>query len=86
MNETYNKIIDSPIADVQNIAPAGSGGDSIMAAQFLQRFVNDTYWAHLDIAGAAWHEKGTDISPRGAVGFGVRLLNKLVEKYYEVND
>jgi len=83
MNEAYDKIIDSPIADVQNIAPAGSGGDSIMAAQFLQRFVNDTCWAHLDIAGSAWHEKGTDISPRGAVGFGVRLLNKLVEKYYE---
>ncbi|WP_256465895.1 MULTISPECIES: leucyl aminopeptidase [Wolbachia] len=86
MNETYNKIIDSPIADVQNIAPAGSGGDSIMAAQFLQRFVNDTCWAHLDIAGTAWHEKGTDISPRGAVGFGVRLLNKLVEKYYEIDN
>ncbi|MDD9332033.1 MAG: leucyl aminopeptidase [Wolbachia sp.] len=83
MNEAYNKIIDSPIADVQNIAPAGSGGDSIIAAQFLQRFVNDTCWAHLDIAGSAWHEKGTDICPRGAVGFGVRLLNKLVEKYYE---
>ncbi|APR98878.1 leucyl aminopeptidase [Wolbachia endosymbiont of Folsomia candida] len=83
MNEAYDKIIDSPIADVQNIAPAGSGGDSIMAAQFLQRFVNDTCWAHLDIAGSAWHEKGTDICPRGAVGFGVRLLNKLVEKYYE---
>ncbi len=86
MNETYDKIIDSPIADVQNIAPTGSGGDSIMAAQFLQRFVNDTCWAHLDIAGTAWHEKGTDISPRGAVGFGVRLLNKLVEKYYETSD
>ncbi|WCR53120.1 MAG: Cytosol aminopeptidase [Wolbachia endosymbiont of Ctenocephalides orientis wCori] len=83
MNETYNKIIDSPIADMQNVAPAGSGGDSIMAAQFLQRFVNDTHWAHLDIAGTAWHEKGTDICPRGAVGFGIRLLNKLVEKYYE---
>ncbi|MFV0989391.1 MULTISPECIES: leucyl aminopeptidase [unclassified Wolbachia] len=86
MNETYDKIIDSPIADVQNIAPAGSGGDSIMAAQFLQRFVNETCWAHLDIAGTAWHEKDTDICPRGAVGFGVRLLNKLVEKYYEAND
>lgn len=83
MSETYDKIIDSPIADVQNIAPSGSGGDSIMAAQFLQRFVNNTCWAHLDIAGTAWHEKGTDICPRGAVGFGIRLLNKLVEKYYE---
>ncbi|WP_255586089.1 leucyl aminopeptidase [Wolbachia endosymbiont of Mansonella perstans] len=86
MNEAYDKIIDSPIADVQNIAPAGSGGDSIMAAQFLQRFVNNTCWAHLDIAGMAWHEKGTDISPKGAVGFGIRLLNKLVEKYYETGN
>lgn len=83
MNDSYNKIIDSPIADMQNIAPAGSGGDSIMAAQFLKRFVNDKCWAHLDIAGTAWHEKGTDICPRGAVGFGIRLLNRLVEKYYE---
>lgn len=83
MNETYDKLIDSPIADVQNIAPVGSGSDSITAAQFLQRFINKTCWAHLDIAGTAWHEKGTDICPRGAVGFGVRLLNRLVEKYYE---
>lgn len=83
LSESYDKIIDSPIADMQNIAPAGSGGDSIMAAQFLQRFVNNTCWAHLDIAGTAWHDKGNDICPRGAVGFGVRLLNKLVEKYYE---
>ncbi|MDN5247549.1 MAG: leucyl aminopeptidase [Wolbachia endosymbiont of Tyrophagus putrescentiae] len=83
MSEAYDKVIDSPIADMQNIAPAGSGGDSIMAAQFLQRFVNNTCWAHLDIAGTAWNEKGTDICPKGAVGFGVRLLNKLVEKYYE---
>ncbi|QKX01849.1 leucyl aminopeptidase [Wolbachia endosymbiont of Cruorifilaria tuberocauda] len=86
MNEAYNRIIDSSVADMQNIAPIGSGGDSIIAAQFLQRFVNDTCWAHLDIAGTAWHEKGTDISSRGAVGFGVRLLNKLVEKYYEVSN
>lgn len=83
ISETYNKSIDSSIADMQNIAPVGFGGDSIIAAQFLQRFINNTCWAHLDIAGTAWHEKGTDISPKGAVGFGVRLLNKLVEKYYE---
>jgi leucyl aminopeptidase len=84
MSKIYDKIIDSAIADMQNIAPVGSGGDSIMAAQFLQRFVNDTCWAHLDIAGTAWHEKGNDICPKGAVGFGVRLLNRFVEKYYEV--
>ncbi|MDG7056262.1 MAG: leucyl aminopeptidase [Wolbachia endosymbiont of Meromenopon meropis] len=85
MNETYNKMIDSSIADVQNISSADFGGDSIIAAQFLQRFVNRTCWAHLDIASVAWHEKGTDISPKGAVGFGIRLLNKLIEKYYETS-
>ncbi len=84
MSQAYDKIIDSAVADVQNIAPVGSGGDSIMAAQFLQRFVNNVCWAHLDIAGTAWHEKGNDICPKGAVGFGVRLLNKFIEKYYAI--
>ncbi|OEY86979.1 leucyl aminopeptidase [Wolbachia pipientis] len=84
MSKAYDKVIDSQIADVQNIAPVGSGGDSIIAAQFLQRFVNNTCWAHLDIAGTAWHEKGNDICPKGAVGFGVRLLNRFVERYYEI--
>ncbi len=68
---------------IQNINYSGGAG-SITAAQFLQRFLkNKTPWAHLDIAGMAWTKKDLDIIPTGATGFGVKLLNKLVEKYYE---
>ncbi|WP_339045952.1 leucyl aminopeptidase [Candidatus Mesenet endosymbiont of Agriotes lineatus] len=83
LSEEYNKMIDSPVADMQNIVTVGSGADSITAAQFLQRFVYNTAWAHLDIAGTAWNKEGTYICPKGATGFGVRLLNRLVAKYYE---
>ncbi|XGA08731.1 MAG: leucyl aminopeptidase [Wolbachia endosymbiont of Xenopsylla cheopis] len=83
LSEEYNKMIDSPVADMQNIATVGSGADSITAAQFLQRFVDNTTWAHLDIAGTAWNKEDTSICPKGATGFGVRLLNRLVAKYYE---
>lgn len=83
LSEEYNKMIDSPVADMQNIATIGSGADSITAAQFLQRFVDNTTWAHLDIAGTAWNKEDTGTCPKGATGFGVRLLNRLVAKYYE---
>ena len=57
---------------------------SITAAQFLQRFVlKKTPWAHLDIAGMAWTKKGDDVTPSGATGYGVKLLNRLVTEYYE---
>ncbi len=81
MSPDYDKDIDSDIADMRNISRSGGGG-SITAAQFLKRFVNDTPWAHLDIAGVTWNEKGTALSPKGATGFGVRLLNKFVEVNY----
>ena len=82
MNEEYDKMIDSDIADMKNIGEKGAG--SITAAQFLQRFIKpETAWAHLDIASVAWNKKDSDLTPKGAVGFGVRLLDKLVEKYYE---
>ncbi|UWI82993.1 leucyl aminopeptidase [Wolbachia endosymbiont of Howardula sp.] len=84
MNDIYNKKLNSEIADMRNIAPAGYGGDSIIAAQFLSRFVNNTCWAHLDIAGTSWQDSESDLCPIGAVGFGVRLLNTLVQKYYEI--
>lgn len=81
--KAYDKLLDSPIADMQNIS-AGRGAGSITAAQFLQRFVeNDTPWAHLDIAGVTWDKEGKAISPKGATAFGVRLLNKLVADNYE---
>jgi len=83
LHKNYDKLIDSTIADVQNINYAGGAG-SITAAQFLQRFiVNKTPWAHLDIAGMAFSKKAANLNPGGATGFGVRLLNNLVKKYYE---
>ena len=72
--EGYDKEIDSPIADVKNIG-GGRAGGSITAAQFLQRFVNNTPWAHLDIAGMAWGSKDAGVNPKGATAFGVRLLD-----------
>ncbi len=80
--EVYDKQINSDIADMQNIGKEREAG-SITAAQFLQRFVNGTPWAHLDIAGTAWSKKDTDIVPKGGTGYGVRLLNQLVEDFYE---
>ena len=83
LHKNYDKLIDSKIADVQNINYSGGAG-SITAAQFLQRFIlNKTPWAHLDIAGMAFSKKAANLNPGGATGFGVRLLNNLVKEYYE---
>ena len=83
LNKNYDKLINSPIADVQNINYSGGAG-SITAAQFLQRFIlKNTPWAHLDIAGMAFSKKAANLNPSGATGFGVRLLNNLIERYYE---
>jgi leucyl aminopeptidase len=83
LHKNYDKLMDSKIADIQNINYSGGAG-SITAAQFLQRFLkNSTPWAHLDIAGMAWTKKDLDIIPTGATGYGVKLLNKFLEKYYE---
>jgi leucyl aminopeptidase len=83
MSKAYDKEIDSDIADMKNIS-LGSGGGSITAAQFLQRFVNDTPWAHLDIAGTAWSKKGKTITGKGATAFGVRLLNQYLIDNFEL--
>ena len=83
LHDNYDKLINSPIADIQNINYSGGAG-SITAAQFLQRFVTSkTPWAHLDIAGMAFSKKAANLNPGGATGFGVRLLNQLIEEYYE---
>lgn len=78
--ESYDKELDSQIADVKNIG-GGRAGGSITAAQFLQRFVNGTPWAHLDVAGTVWATKDTDLSPKGATGYGVRLLDQFVRGF-----
>jgi leucyl aminopeptidase len=81
LGEAYDKLINSDIADMKNIG--NRWGGSITAAQFLQRFVKDTPWAHLDIAGMAWSEKDLAVVPKGASAFGVRLLDRFVADNYE---
>jgi len=80
--ESYDKNLNSDIADVKNIG-GGRAGGSITAAQFLQRFVNGKPWAHLDIAGMAWATKDAATTPKGATAFGVRLLDRLVADNFE---
>ena len=83
LNKNYDKLINSKNADMQNINYVGGAG-STTAAQFLQRFIlNKTPWAHLDIAGMAFSKYGGALNSSGATGFGVRLLNKLIEDEYE---
>ena len=83
LSERYDKDINSAIADMKNVGKGREAG-SVTAAQFLQRFVNDVPWAHLDIAGMAWMKRGDDPTvPKGASGYGVRLLDQLVRSHYE---
>jgi leucyl aminopeptidase len=77
----YDKQIDSQFADMKNTG--NRHGGSITAAQFLQRFVDDTPWAHLDIAGTAMGAPKSDINQSWSSGYGVRLLERLVAEYYE---
>ena len=73
----YDKLLDSPIADMKNIGGRFAG--SITAAQFLQRFIeNDTPWAHLDVAGMVWADKPGATWDKGATGYGVRLLDRFI--------
>jgi len=75
--ESFDRLIDSPIADVKNVGPREGG--SITAAQFIKRFIDDgVKWAHLDIAGMAWSDKASNTYDKGATGFGVRLIDQFV--------
>jgi leucyl aminopeptidase len=80
----YDKMIRSKIADMKNITGSTYAG-SIAAAQFLQRFIDKGQaWAHLDIAGMAWQDgEQKALVPSWGVGFGVRLLDRLVADHYE---
>jgi leucyl aminopeptidase len=77
----YDKLIDSKFADMKNTG--GRFGGAITAAQLLQRFVDKTPWAHLDIAGTGMGSAQTDINKSWGSGFGVRLLDRLVADHYE---
>ena len=80
IGKDYDNMINSDIADMKNVG-SGRGAGSTTAAQFLQRFIGNTKWAHLDIAGVAWKGKGNAMAIKGASGFGVTLLNDFVKKY-----
>jgi leucyl aminopeptidase len=83
LHKNYDKLMDSKIADMQNINYVGGAG-STTAAQFLQRFIiNKTPWAHLDIAGMSFSKYAGALNSGGATGYGVRLLNKFIEDNYE---
>ena len=80
--EPFDRLIDSPIADMKNVGPREGG--SITAAQFIQRFVeNGTRWAHIDMAGKAWSDKAAATYDKGATGYGVRLLDQYVADVLE---
>ncbi|MFO1127207.1 MAG: leucyl aminopeptidase [Rhodospirillales bacterium] len=81
LGDEYDKQIKSDIADMKNVGNRGAG--SITAAQFLQRFVGKTPWAHLDIAGVAWAKKDLPVVPKGASAFGLRLLDRFIADNYE---
>ena len=82
LGEAYDKQMDSPIADMKNAGPREGG--SIMAATFLQRFVEEgTKWAHLDVAGTVWANKPGTLYDKGATGYGVALLDRFVADNYE---
>jgi leucyl aminopeptidase len=83
LHDEWNKEIDSPAADIKNIG-SGKGAGSATAAHFLERFIQDgVKWAHLDIAGTAWAYRDKTGVPKGAAGFGVRLLDRLVADHFE---
>ncbi len=80
--EAFDRLIDSPIADMKNVGPREGG--SITAAQFIQRFVDDgVKWAHIDMAGKAWSDKPSASADKGATGYGVRLLDEYVAEALE---
>jgi leucyl aminopeptidase len=83
LGDAYDKLMDSPIADMKNSGPREGG--SITAATFLQRFVDEgVKWAHLDIAGMVWANKAGSLWDKGATGFGVALLDRFVSDNFEV--
>ena len=83
LSKNYDKLIQSRIADIKNVGGRTAG--SITAAQFLQRFIEDDMpWVHLDIAGVASVKSETDFAPKGATGWGVRSLNRLISDIYEL--
>jgi leucyl aminopeptidase len=84
LNDAWDKALDTPSADIKNIAGPATGAGSSVGAHFLKRFIQkDVKWAHLDIAGIAWTTADRTAVPRGATAFGVRLLDRYVTEHCE---
>ena len=82
LGDSFDRLIDSPIADMKNVGPREGG--SITAAQFIKRFVDEgVKWAHVDMAGKAWSDKPSDTYEKGATGFAVRLIDSFVSANLE---
>jgi leucyl aminopeptidase len=82
LGKAYAKHIRSDVADIKNVGRAREAGASA-GAVFLERFVGGVPWAHIDIAGTAWTSRAQPLAGKGATGFGVRLLDRLVADRYE---
>jgi leucyl aminopeptidase len=78
LGEEYSKQIESEVADIKNVG--GKEGGSITAAAYLEKFVGDTPWAHLDIAGTAWDFTKKSYIPKGPSGTGVRTLIDFIRR------
>ncbi len=82
LGDEYDELLKSDIADMKNVG-GGRDAGSVVAAQFIKRFVGEVPWAHLDIAGVTWSSKSKPVVPKGGTGFGVRLLDTLVADRFE---
>ena len=82
VDDSYEKDIKSDIADMKNVG-SGRGAGSTAGAIFLKRFIKNTIWMHLDIAGVTWAKSDRPMTPKGGSGFGVRLLDELVFKSFK---
>ncbi len=84
MHQDYKEMIKSDFADIANISNMPGSASSCSAAHFIEHFIQeDVAWAHLDIAGVAYNKTAKSMTPKGAVGYGVRLLDQFIKDYYE---
>ena len=79
IDDSYERDIKSDIADMKNVG-SGRGAGSTAGAIFVKRFIKDVSWIHLDIAGVTWAKQDKPMIPKGGTGYGVRLLEKFVNK------
>ena len=82
VGEEYDDDIKSDIADMHNVG-SGRGAGATSGAKFIEQFVQNIPWAHLDIAGVTWAKSSSELYPAGGTAFGVRLLNTYVKDFFE---